>query len=189
MWFSYYTPCATQYELKYCRRTLAKSTVSAVERSCNAASGSAFARDNATKALTEAAKKHIRKVAYRMASDQKIWVIRIMAFLVTKVLGWLYGNDVYIDEESVQEVRTLQKTHTIIYAPTHKSHLDSVLMGYTSFAYGLEPPHIVAGDNLQLPLISFLMRGSGAFFIRRTNKFGADRELYKKTLAGELVSS
>ena len=174
-WFSYYTPCATQYELKYCRRVLTRATLDNVQRTVF---------DNSTTPVSSAARKQAENLAYGIASNQQTWIVRIMAFLVTKLLGWLYGSDVYVDESAVKAIQNLQKTHTLIYAPTHKSHLDSVIMGYTMFACGLEPPHIVAGDNLNLPLVSYMMRGSGAFFIRRSNKNGADRELYKKTLAG-----
>jgi len=134
--------------------------------------------------LSKTARKQIHRAAFGMASDQRFWILRVMAFVATKLLNWLFGSDLYIDEAAVKHVQKLQKDHTLIYAPTHKSHLDSIIMGYVTFAYGLEPPHIVAGDNLMLPLVSYMMRGSGAFFIRRTNKNGADRELYKKTLAG-----
>ncbi len=49
-------------------------------------------------------------------------------------------------------------------------------MSYVLYHNGLTPPHIAAGDNLNLPLVGPLLRRAGAFFMRRT--FGDD-DLYK----------
>lgn len=182
-WFSYFTPCAKDYELRHCRRTLTRSAIEAVERRM-AQNGR-----NESQLMLETVKDQIRGTIDTMASDQRLWMLRLVAYVATKVFCWLFGCDIYVNESSARSVQKLQKTHTVIYAPTHKSHLDSVMMGYVAFAYGLEPPHIVAGDNLRLPLISKIMRMCGAFFIRRSNKNAIDREIYKKSLKGKRFHS
>jgi len=192
IWFSLYTPCPRSYELKNCRRVLSSSAVEAVDkalhRQSTSASSSYRRRDrvhgSAVSSLSSNCKTQVRRLAYSMASDQRFWVLRIVSYITTKLLNWFFGMDLYIDETGLEFVKPLQKTHTLIYVPTHRSHLDSVLMGYVMFCNGLEPPHIVAGDNLKIPLLSKLMRLSGAFFIRRCNKEVKDREVYKKTLSG-----
>lgn len=50
------------------------------------------------------------------------------------------------------------------------------VLTYLCFAYNLTIPHVVAGDNLKLPVVGSILRHSGAFFIRR--QFGEDG-LYK----------
>ena len=54
--------------------------------------------------------------------------------------------------------------------------MDYLLLSYVLYHNGLTPPHIAAGDNLNLPLVGPLLRRAGAFFMRRT--FGDD-DLYK----------
>lgn len=44
---------------------------------------------------------------------------------------------------------------------------------------GIQIPHIVAGDNLDMPVVGKLLKSSGAIFIRR--EWGND-ELYKTVL-------
>eukprot|EP00210_Caulerpa_lentillifera_P009334 g8898.t1 len=194
LWFSLYTPCPRTYELKHCRRVLANSAVEAVDRALRRQSTYGMSHrvvhrrgrvhGSAVSSLSSKSRTQVQDLAYSMASDQRFWILRVVSYITTKLLNWFFGSDLYIDETGVESVKTLQNTHTLIYVPTHRSHLDSVIMGYTMFANGLEPAHIVAGENLKIPLLSELMRASGAFFIRRSNKDVKDRELYKKTLSG-----
>ncbi len=50
--------------------------------------------------------------------------------------------------------------------PTHKSHIDYLIMTYMCFAHDLPVPHVVAGDNLKIPLVGQALNHGGAFFIR-----------------------
>lgn len=64
---------------------------------------------------------------------------------------------------------------SIVYLPSHKSYVDFVTLSWLLFRLGLAVPHIVAGENLDLPVVGNVLRGGGAFFIRRS--FQGD-ELY-----------
>ena len=64
---------------------------------------------------------------------------------------------------------------SLVFLPCHKSHLDYLLVSWLCFRLGLALPHIVAGDNLDLPVVGPLLRRGGAFFVRRT---WGDDELY-----------
>ena len=59
------------------------------------------------------------------------------------------------------------ETHTLIYVPSHRSHVDYLLLSFILFQRGLMIPHIAAGDNLDLPLLGAVLRRGGAFFMRR----------------------
>lgn len=56
-------------------------------------------------------------------------------------------NTIIIDG-SVEHVQKLEKKGTLIYAPTHQSHLDSVLIGLVLFRSNLQPVSYGAGLNL-----------------------------------------
>lgn len=87
------------------------------------------------------------KIALGMAANQTTSALRFMAWCLTKVFNWLFGGELYVDSRGLIALRELQKTHTIVYVPTHKSHVDYLLLSYVLFSSGLTCPHIVAGWN------------------------------------------
>ncbi len=66
-----------------------------------------------------------------------------------------------------------------VYVPSHRSHMDYLLLSYLLYDRGIVPPHIVAGINLNLP-VGTLLRKGGAFFIRRSIRGNA---LYSAVLS------
>lgn len=68
--------------------------------------------------------------------------------------------------EKIKKLTYLQ--HTIIYIPSHKSHIDYLLLSYILYNHGLFPPYIAAGINLNFFPFGFILRRLGAFFIKRS---------------------
>lgn len=65
----------------------------------------------------------------------------------------------------------------IIFCPTHRSYIDFLIVSTVLYYYGMEVPLICAGEDfLGMPFVADVLRGSGAFFMRRT--FRGD-DLYK----------
>lgn len=67
----------------------------------------------------------------------------------------------------------------MVYLPTHRSHVDYLLLSYVLFSRDITVPHIAAGDNLQIPLLGWVMRKGGAFFMRRSIRGSQDENVYK----------
>lgn len=68
---------------------------------------------------------------------------------------------------------------TVVLAPTHQSHMDSIVLGYALYRMGLPPFTYGAGLNLfGNPLLSFFLRHLGACRIDRRKK----NALYKAVL-------
>ena len=65
-----------------------------------------------------------------------------------------------------------EKKHSILFLPCHKSHVDYLVISYIFYRLGIALPHIAAGDNLNLPIVGWILKHGGAFFIRRS--FGDD---------------
>jgi len=76
----------------------------------------------------------------------------------------------------LEKVAECVKEHPVVLVPCHRSHFDYLILSYIFHTNYLSPPHIAAGNNLNLWLVGPLLRGAGAFFIRRTFE---DNELYK----------
>lgn len=93
--------------------------------------------------------------------------INLMLRLLNKFWNKFYsGISVY----NFNRVKNIAKTHQLVYVPCHRSHIDYLLLSYVIHQQGLAIPYIAAGKNLNLPIIGRILRGGGAFFIRRSFK-------------------
>jgi glycerol-3-phosphate O-acyltransferase len=78
-----------------------------------------------------------------------------------------------VDTSGVERTREAARRGTIVLLPSHKSHVDYLVLAYVLRKNLLEPPVVAAGDNLSFFPIGELLRRGGAFFIRRD--FRGDR--------------
>ena len=118
-----------------------------------------------------------RRYANEIASDQSYPVIRLMNAFLTRFWNRIYAG---IEIRGLERLAAIAETHTLVYAPNHRSHIDYLLLSYALFHAGLMPPYIASGENLNIPLIGPLLRRGGAFFMRR--RF-ADDPIYSAVFA------
>ncbi|KAF7275482.1 hypothetical protein GWI33_011674, partial [Rhynchophorus ferrugineus] len=100
-----------------------------------------------------------------IVSDYSYSAIRFAETVLTRLWTQLYDG---VEVHNFSTVRELADKYEIIYTPCHRSHIDYLLLSYVIFKRGLMVPYIAAGDNLNLPFVGQLLRGGGAFFIRRS---------------------
>ncbi|WP_104505464.1 glycerol-3-phosphate 1-O-acyltransferase PlsB [Acinetobacter indicus] len=100
-----------------------------------------------------------------IVSDFSYSTLRFAELALTKLWTQLYDG---IEVHHFDTVRELAKDYEIVYTPCHRSHIDYLLLSYVIFNRGLMVPHIAAGINLNLPVVGQILRGGGAYFIRRT---------------------
>jgi glycerol-3-phosphate O-acyltransferase len=110
--------------------------------------------------------------------------------LMQRGLTWFW-NKFYsgIEVHNQGYLKKLALTHELIYVPCHRSHIDYLLLSYVIYSEGLAIPYIAAGKNLNMPVIGSILRGGGAFFIRRSFK---GNELYSTIMfeyVAELIST
>lgn len=113
-----------------------------------------------------------RRYANEIASDLSYPGLRIFNGFLTWFWHRIYDG---IEVRGLDRFSDVAETHTLVYAPSHRSHIDYLLLSYALFHAGLMPPYIAAGDNLDLPIVGPLLRRGGAFFMRRSF---ADDPLY-----------
>ena len=125
--------------------------------------------------------KQLRKKAGEyfdeIAADYNIAYVQFFR----RALTWLWkkifqGIDVNTEELAVVR-EWARKKGPIIYIPSHKSHIDYLVLNYILYDYHMHIPRIAAGKNLAFWPVGHIFRKSGAFFIRRTFKGSA---LYPK---------
>ncbi|OTG95501.1 glycerol-3-phosphate 1-O-acyltransferase PlsB [Acinetobacter sp. ANC 3832] len=100
-----------------------------------------------------------------IASDYSASAVRFADKALTRLWTQLYDG---VEVHNFSTVRELAKDYEIIYTPCHRSHIDYLLLSYVIYKRGLMVPYIAAGDNLNMPFVGQLLRGGGAFFIRRS---------------------
>jgi glycerol-3-phosphate O-acyltransferase len=126
------------------------------------------------RALAEAdhtPEKKLRKKAYgyfrEIAADFSIIVIKwfnwAVQYMFTKIFDGINYN---LDD--LKRVREAAQRAPIIFVPSHKSHMDYLIISSLFYENKIIPPHIVAGANLSFFPMGQIFRRSGAFFMRRS---------------------
>ncbi len=111
-----------------------------------------------------AAEKRARKAVQSIASNMSYPTIRVLSRLLTWFWQEIYNG---VDVHGLQRVQRVAESHTVVYVPSHRSHIDYLLLSYLLYHHGLMIPHIAAGDNLDMPIVGSILRRGGAFFMRR----------------------
>lgn len=106
------------------------------------------------------------------------YFIRGAYYLATQLLTRAYHQGIYVSTEEVMHLRKVaekaaKKKQSIIFLPCHRSHVDYVSLQLICYRLGLALPTVVAGDNLNFPLVGSFLQHAGAMWIRRS--FGDDQ--------------
>ena len=103
----------------------------------------------------------------RMAANYDVRAIRAMEH----VLYWLFHriyDGIVIDEAGLAKVIEASRRAPVVFCPSHKSHIDYLVLSFIMWTHGIAPPHVAAGANLDFFPVGTLFRRCGAFFLRRS---------------------
>ncbi|MGB8378833.1 MAG: glycerol-3-phosphate 1-O-acyltransferase PlsB, partial [Rhodanobacteraceae bacterium] len=131
------------------------------------------------------ARRRARKLALEISADYSHPVVRSVSFLLRGFWNKLYDGVVM---HHFDKLREAAPGHEVIYVPCHRSHIDYLLLSYQLYQSGVVPPHIAAGDNLNLPVLGPLLRRGGAFFLRRTFKGNVLYSTVFSTYVSQLIA-
>jgi glycerol-3-phosphate O-acyltransferase len=95
--------------------------------------------------------------------------VRTLAKFVELFIHRIYAG-IELTKGDADRLRKASRDGTLILLPSHKSHVDYMVVSYQFNQLGLPMPLIAAGDNLNFFPMGPLARQSGAFFIRRSFK-------------------
>jgi len=118
-----------------------------------------------SKSKPEDAWKKAQAYAWEVAADYSNPVVRSASFLLTHVWNRIYAG---VLVHHLDKLKEAAPGHEVVYVPSHRSHMDYLLLSYLLYERGIVPPHIAAGINLNLPVIGTILRKGGAFFLRRS---------------------
>lgn len=97
--------------------------------------------------------------------------------MCTQLLTRAYHQGIHVSSEEVLRLRAVaseaaKNKQSIVFLPCHKSHVDYVSLQLICYRLGIGLPVVVAGDNLNIPLLGPFLQHAGAMWIRRS--FGND---------------
>ncbi|MGH9138421.1 MAG: glycerol-3-phosphate 1-O-acyltransferase, partial [Acidimicrobiales bacterium] len=97
-----------------------------------------------------------------------------------QLLGWLArAYPVKVDESRLARLVELNRRHSLVFLPSHRSYLDPMILGPALHTHGLPPNHVLGGINVSFWPMGPLARRSGIVFIRRSFR---DNLVYKRVL-------
>ncbi len=108
-----------------------------------------------------------RRHALEIAANYSQPFITFMSLVLGRLWNWLYDG---VEFEHVEKLSEVGDGAEIIYVPSHRSHMDYLLLSYVIYRKGFAIPHVAAGVNLNMPVIGRFLRKGGAFFLRRSFK-------------------
>jgi glycerol-3-phosphate O-acyltransferase len=111
------------------------------------------------------AKNYYQEIAARFDID----IIRIADKFLSFIWKRIYENLIW-QSSDINKIRSASQKGPLIIIPSHKSHMDYMVMSQILYWEGLMLPHIAAGANLSFFPLGTIFRKGGAFFIRRTFK-------------------
>ncbi|GAA6059510.1 hypothetical protein JCM10212_002253 [Sporobolomyces blumeae] len=136
------------------------------------------ARERKREQIEKSVRAETAKIAEGLvARMDSVRFLRFFGALVNNLLVRLYHQGIEIDIKEYARfkevaVHAATKKQSMLILPCHKSHIDYLTISWLFFRLGLSLPHIVAGENLNMPVLGPALAKCGAFFIRRS--FGND---------------
>lgn len=113
------------------------------------------------------AKDRAKTILLQMESRISDILLKMTAWLLYKLLPCFIQSAVVLPSQ----IEILKKANDcglpLIFLPLHRSHLDYIMISFILLMNNIRNPLIAAGDNLKIPFFGWLLRGLGAFFIKR----------------------
>ncbi len=101
----------------------------------------------------------------------------------SRIVSWILNNlfdGLVMSPEELAAVKRMSLRGPLVFIPSHKSHVDYLILSYVMYHNDLPCPLVAAGKNLSFWPMGPLFRRGGAFFIRRTFRGAV---LYSHTFA------
>ncbi|XP_034487418.1 glycerol-3-phosphate acyltransferase 1, mitochondrial isoform X2 [Drosophila innubila] len=104
-----------------------------------------------------------------MGSTLNNTLLRITSWLLYKLLPCFLSGVVTNTKQIEMLKRASERAPDtpLIFVPLHRSHLDYIMVTFILTNNDIRSPLVAAGNNLQIPVFGSLLRGLGAFFIKR----------------------
>ncbi|CAJ1400187.1 unnamed protein product [Effrenium voratum] len=151
-----------------------------IKKLCDAAAAQGGQR--AAAAVRQQATTLANELAALVESRTTHFTSALARFMFQRLYSGLIFEREQLNALANLSMRARAEGRSIVYLPSHKSHIDYLVLQFALWNLGLGAPAIAAGENLNLPFVGRLLRRNGAFYIRRSFS-GKDSELYTAVVA------
>ncbi|KAF3922524.1 hypothetical protein ABW21_db0201269 [Orbilia brochopaga] len=140
-------------------------------------------RKEIVRQLREVADKNVDQMICKMESKS---FIRTAYWLASQVLSRTYHQGIHVSMDEVVTLtnyarRAAEQKQSMVFLPCHRSHIDYVSLQVICYRLGIALPAVIAGDNLNFPVVGQFLQNAGAFYIRRSM---GDDKLYPTMVQG-----
>ncbi|TNN03509.1 glycerol-3-phosphate acyltransferase 1, mitochondrial [Takifugu flavidus] len=113
-------------------------------------------------------KQKARACLQEMVANVSPAFIRLTGWVLLRLFnGFFWSIQIHKGQLEMVKKAATEQNVPMIFLPVHKSHIDYLLITLILFCHNIKAPHIAAGNNLSIPILSTLIRKLGGFFIRR----------------------
>ena len=134
----------------------------------------------------ESVEHDARRNLNQIAARQHPSVIGLLSPILNAVFNRIYDG-IDVDEAALHRAMRAASNAPLVLCPSHKSHVDYLVLGWVLYSRGYTVPLVAAGANLSFFPLGFVLRRAGAFFLRRSFKgdklYTASFKAYVKKLA------
>ncbi|XP_043265956.1 glycerol-3-phosphate acyltransferase 1, mitochondrial isoform X1 [Colletes gigas] len=137
------------------------------------------------------AKARAKTILLDMESKISNVLLKITAWILYKLLPCFIQSAIVLPSQIEMLKKANDTGLPLVFLPLHRSHLDYIMISFILLMNEIRNPLIAAGDNLKIPLVGWLLRGLGAFFIKRRIDpvLGRKDVLYRATLHTYIMES
>ncbi|XP_015238581.1 PREDICTED: glycerol-3-phosphate acyltransferase 1, mitochondrial [Cyprinodon variegatus] len=113
-------------------------------------------------------KQKARAFLQEMVANVSPAFIRLTGWVLLRLFnGFFWSIQIHKGQLEMVKKAASEKKLPMVFLPVHKSHIDYLLITLILFCHNIKAPHIAAGNNLSIPILSTVIRKLGGFFIRR----------------------
>ncbi|KAI5969557.1 hypothetical protein CANMA_001407 [Candida margitis] len=107
--------------------------------------------------------------------------IRSAYVTVMTIMQKLFPKGIWVSNQEMSNLfqKYIENPMSIIWSPSHQSHLDYVIIHLLSIRFNIATPSVIAGENLNVTIVGNLLKKLGAIFIPRSfnNELYTERNL------------
>jgi len=115
----------------------------------------------------ESVQKEANRALRSIAAKQNSTVLALTAPLMSLVFHRIYDG-IEVDEAGLEKAMKVATKTPVVLVPSHKSHVDYLVMSFVLWQRGYSPPLVAAGANLSFFPLGTFFRRCGGFFLRRS---------------------
>ncbi|MBI3179772.1 MAG: 1-acyl-sn-glycerol-3-phosphate acyltransferase [Deltaproteobacteria bacterium] len=117
----------------------------------------------------QAVETRAQRLLNEIAARYNVSFVKLLARLFDWVFNRIYDG-IVVDARGLARAVEASRHGPLVLCPSHRSHVDYLVLSYVLWQHGVAPPHIAAGANLSFFPLGSIFRRGGAFFLRRTFK-------------------